>query len=68
MAAARDGRFTIPAMALGNLPQTGEEDRELSYLLIVEIPARPLARIHARGLNVGVAAYLSASVRRAIYK
>jgi hypothetical protein len=67
IAAARDGLFTIPAMALANLPATTEDGKDFSYLLVSEVPAYP-RRIHARGLDGAFAAYLSVSIRQVRYK
>ena len=64
LAPARDGRFTVPPIALGNLPPTLEDDDlAASYLLLTEIPVRPPARIQARGLDAAFAAFVSASAR-----
>ncbi len=69
MAPARDGRFTVPPLALGNLPPTLEEDDlTASYLLLMEIPVHPPARIEARGLDAAFAAFVSASGRLVKYK
>jgi uncharacterized protein (TIGR03437 family) len=68
VAAARDRRFTIPAMALANLPVTREEDREFCFLLVAEVPAVPPVRIHARGLDAAFAAYVSVSIRPVKYR
>jgi uncharacterized protein (TIGR03437 family) len=69
MAAARDGQFHIPAMALGNLPPTlDDDDLSGSYLLLTEIPVHPPARIEAHGLDSAFAAFVSASARLVKYK
>src|ERR1017187_4061497 len=69
MAPARDGQFSIPPIALGNLPPTLEEDDvSASYLLLTEIPVDPPARIEARGLDAAFAAFVSASARLVKYK
>ena len=69
MAPAADGRFRIPPIALGNLPQTlDEDDVSLSYLLLAEMPMRPPVRIEARGLDTAFAAFVSASARLVRYR
>ena len=69
LAPARDGRFTLPPIALGNLPPTLEDDDlAASYLLLTEIPVRPPARIQARGLDAAFAAFVSASARPVKYR
>ena len=69
MARARDGRFRIPPIALGNLPPTLEDDDlSASYLVMAEIPLDPPARIEARGLDAAFAAFVSASGRLVKYK
>jgi hypothetical protein len=69
LAPARDGQFSIPPIALGNLPPTLEEDDvSASYLLLTEIPVDPPARIEARGLDAAFAAFVSASARLVKYK
>jgi uncharacterized protein (TIGR03437 family) len=69
MARARDGRFRIPPIALGNLPTTLEDDDlSASYLVVAEIPLDPPARIEARGLDAAFAAFVSVSGRLVKYK
>ena len=69
MARARDGRFRIPPIALGNLPPTLEDqDLSASYLVLMEIPLEPPVRIEARGLDSAFAAFISASGLRVKYK
>ena len=69
MARARDGRFRIPPIALGNLPPTLEDDDlSASYMVVAEIPLDPPARIEARGLDAAFAAFVSASGRLVKYK
>ena len=69
LAPARAGHFRIPPMALGNLPPTLETDEaSASYLLLMEIPVNPPARIAARGLDTAFAAFISASARLVKYR
>jgi hypothetical protein len=69
IAQAGDGHFHIPPIALGNLPPTQEEDDlSASYLLLVEMPMTPPARIEARGLDSAFAAFVSASARLVKYR
>jgi uncharacterized protein (TIGR03437 family) len=69
MAQAGDGHFGIPPIALGNLPPTREEDDlSASYLLLMEMPVNPPARIEARGLDSAFAAFVSASARLVRYR
>jgi len=69
MAHAGDGRFRIPPIALGNLPATREEDDlSASYLLLLEMPVNPPARIAAQGLDTAFAAFVSASARLVKYR
>jgi hypothetical protein len=69
LAPARDGHFRIPPLALGNLPPTAEDDDlSASYLLLLEVPMEPAARIQASGLDTGFAAFLSASARLVRYQ
>jgi uncharacterized protein (TIGR03437 family) len=66
-AASAEGRFQIPPQSLANLPPTTEENKQLSYLLLAEIPTDP-SRINARSLQAAIAAYLSAAIRAITYK
>jgi hypothetical protein len=69
MALADAGHFRIPPVSLGNLPATrGQEDLAASYLLLVELPLTPPARIEARGLDEAFAAFVSASARLVEYR
>jgi len=69
MAHAGDGHFSIPPITLGNLPATREEDDlSASYLLLLEMPVNPPARIEARGLDTAFAAFVSASARLVKYR
>lgn len=68
VASAAERRFTVPAVSLANLPATAEGDKDLSYLLMAELPARPRARIHARAVRDARAAYLSISIHPVTYK
>jgi uncharacterized protein (TIGR03437 family) len=69
LAPVRAGHFRIPPIALGNLPPTLESDEaSASYLLLMEIPVNPPARIEARGLDTAFAAFISASARLVQYK
>jgi len=63
LAYAKDRRFTIPPISLGNLPYTGEDDPEPSFLLLSELPLEPPVRIQASGLDAAFATFLSANVR-----
>jgi uncharacterized protein (TIGR03437 family) len=63
MAYAKDGRFTIPPISLGNLPVTGDDDPEPSFLLLAELPLQPPVRIQAQGLDAAFATFLSANAR-----
>jgi uncharacterized protein (TIGR03437 family) len=69
MAVARDGRFQIPPVALGNVPANlTTDDPVASYLLLAELPVDPPARIEARGLDKAFAAFISASARPVSYR
>jgi uncharacterized protein (TIGR03437 family) len=69
MAPAGDGHFRIPPFALGNLPPTLEDDDlSASYLVLMEMPVNPPARIQARGLDTAFAAFVSASARLVKYR
>jgi uncharacterized protein (TIGR03437 family) len=69
MAAARDGRFRIPPVALGNVPANlTTDDPVASYLLLAELPVDPPARIEATGLDKAFAAFISASARPVRYR
>jgi len=63
LAHAKDGRFTIPPISLGNLPPTGGDDPEPSFLLLAEIPLEPPVRIQAQGLDAAFATFFSANAR-----
>jgi uncharacterized protein (TIGR03437 family) len=64
MAPAKDGRFTIPPLALANLPASSQEnDFEPSYVLLLELPVHLPTPIQARGLDAGFAAFISGSGR-----
>jgi uncharacterized protein (TIGR03437 family) len=69
MAPARDGRFTIPPLALANLPPTTEEtELSASYMVLLEMPLEPPARIQAAGLDGAFGAFVSASARLVRYR
>ena len=69
MAHAADGQFRIPAIALGNLPVTNEEDDlTASFLGLLELPVDTPSRIEARGLDSAFAAFVSASARLVRYR
>jgi len=69
LAAARDGRFQIPPVALGNVPgNLTSDDLVASYLLLAELPMAPPARIEARGLDRAFAAFISVSARPVSYR
>jgi len=69
MAPGEAGRFLIPPLALGNLPPTVDlEGLAVSYLLLMELPAEPPARIQARGLDAAFAAFVSVSARPVSYR
>lgn len=68
MAPAAEDRFHIPAEALANLPPSQAANPDLSYLLLLEIPVDPPARIAARGIDTAFAAFLSAAAREIEYK
>jgi len=69
LAPASDARFTIPPIALGNVPPTLEDDDlSASYLLLTEMPMLPPAHIEARGLDAAFAAFVSASGRLVKFK
>ena len=69
MAPAQSGRFQIPPLALGNLPATRDlEGLAVSYLVLMELPAEPPARIEARGLDEAFAAFVSVSARPVNYR
>jgi len=69
MAHAADGRFRVPPLALANLPATPDaDDLEASYLLLLELPVTPPARIVARGLDTAFAAFISVSARTVQYR
>jgi hypothetical protein len=63
LANAKDRRFTIPPISLSNLPYTGDDDLEPSFLLLAELPLEPPVRIQASGLDAAFATFLSANVR-----
>lgn len=63
VAHAKDRRFTIPPISLGNLPPTQDGDREPGFLLLSELPLEPPARIQAQGLDAAFATFLSLSAR-----
>jgi uncharacterized protein (TIGR03437 family) len=69
MVPARDRQFTVPPLALANLPASGDtHDLEAGYLVIAEIPADPPERIRASGLDTAFAAFVSLSGRPVTYK
>lgn len=63
VAQAKDRRFTIPALSLGNLPETRLEDLQPDVLLIAELPLDAPARIEADGLDAGYALFISLDAR-----
>ena len=63
LAYAKDRRFTIPPISLGNLPPTADDDPDPSFLLLSELPLEPPVRIEARGLDAAFAAFVSANAR-----
>jgi len=68
LAYAKDRRFTIPPISLGNLPPTGDDDPEPGFLLLSELPLLPPVRIQARGLDAAFATFLSANARVARFR
>jgi uncharacterized protein (TIGR03437 family) len=69
MAHAADGQFRIPPIALGNLPETNEEDDlSASFLGVMELPVAAPSRIEAHGLDSAFAAFVSASARLVRYR
>lgn len=69
MVPAKDGRFTVPPLFLGNLPPNANRDNlGASYLGLLEMPVQPPARIQARGLDAAFAAFVSLSARPVAYK
>jgi uncharacterized protein (TIGR03437 family) len=69
MVHAADGQFRMPAIALGNLPVTNEEDDlSASFLGMMELPVEAPSRIEARGLDSAFAAFVSASARLVKYR
>jgi uncharacterized protein (TIGR03437 family) len=68
LAHARDRRFTIPPISLGNLPVTGNDDLEPSVLLLSELPLLPPVAIQAQGLDAAFAAFLSLNARLVKYR
>jgi uncharacterized protein (TIGR03437 family) len=63
LAYAKDRRFTISPISLGNLPASVEDNLEPSLLLISELPLNPAASIQARGLDAAYATFVSISAR-----
>jgi hypothetical protein len=68
-APAAERRFTVAPLALSALPATGAvQGPDPSYLLLLEMPAEPPARIVASGLDEAFAAYISASGRLVTFR
>jgi uncharacterized protein (TIGR03437 family) len=63
LAYAKDRRFTIPPISLGNLPPTGDDAREHGFLVLAELPLEPPVRIQTRGLDAAFATFLSVNAR-----
>jgi uncharacterized protein (TIGR03437 family) len=63
MAYAKDRRFTIPPISLGNLPATREGDLEPSLLLLAELPLRQPVSLQAQGLDAAFATFVSINAR-----
>jgi hypothetical protein len=63
LAQAKDRRFTIPPVSLGNLPPTGDGGPVPGFLMLAEMPLEPPARIQARGLDAVFAISISADAR-----
>ena len=63
LAYAKDRRFTIQPLSLGNLPPSVEDNLEPSLLLISELPIEPPVSIQARGLDAAFASFVSVSAR-----
>jgi uncharacterized protein (TIGR03437 family) len=63
LAPAKDRRFTIPPISLGNLPPTGDDAREPGFLVLAELPLEPPPRIQSRGLDAAFATFLSVNAR-----
>ncbi len=63
VAYAKDRRFTIPPISLGNLPPTGDDDPDPTFLLLSELPLEPRVRIQADGLDAAFATFLSVNAR-----
>jgi len=68
MAQAAAGRFQIPAQALANLPVSDPAEPDLSYMLLLEVPASPPTPVTARGIDTAFAAFVSASVRETSFR
>ena len=69
VARGEQGRFTIPPEMLANIPATAEvQDLPVSLLLVGSLPARPPREIHARGLDTGVAFFMSIDGASVIYR
>lgn len=68
LAPADDGRFTVPPVALANLPRIVDET-ELApgYLMLAEIPVHP-SLIQTRGLGAAPAMFISASLAQVRYR
>jgi uncharacterized protein (TIGR03437 family) len=63
------GRFTIPAEMLANIPATADvQDLPVSLLLVGSLPARSPREIRARGLDGGVAFFMSIDGGSVIYR
>ncbi|MGD0869133.1 MAG: hypothetical protein ABSB88_06260 [Bryobacteraceae bacterium] len=63
LAYAKDRRFTIPPVSLGNLPPAGDDTPVPGFLLLSELPLEPPVRIQAQGLDAAFATFLSADAR-----
>jgi uncharacterized protein (TIGR03437 family) len=69
LARAELRRFTIPPEMLANIPATAEvQDLPASLLLVGALPARAPNEIHARGLDAGVALFVSVDGASVVYR
>jgi uncharacterized protein (TIGR03437 family) len=69
LAAAEQGRFRIPPEMLANIPATAElQDLPVSLMVVGAAPARRPGEIRARGLDAGVAFFMSIDGASVVYR
>jgi uncharacterized protein (TIGR03437 family) len=69
LAPAESGRFHIPPEILANIPATAElQDLPASLMLVGAVPARAPREIRARGLDAGVAFFMSIDGASVVYR